>query len=61
MLDIWTEAVAILIASLCIVAVAIGVIVFRPAARRRRRHRKHTHRPKIDLLRPEEPKPDTDA
>lgn len=55
--DIWTETVAILLTSLGIAAVAILVLLFRPASRRRRRHKKHSHRPKIDLLRHEPPEP----
>jgi hypothetical protein len=50
MQDIWTETLAILIASLAIAALASVFILFRPAALRRRRHRRSSHRPKIDLL-----------
>jgi hypothetical protein len=53
MWDVWTEAVAILIVSLIIAAFAVAFILLRPAARRRRRHKRHSHRPKIDLLRHE--------
>jgi hypothetical protein len=63
MRDIWTEVVAILIVSLAIAAVTVGLILFRPAARRRRRHRRHSHRPKIDLFKHEgaESTPDANA
>jgi hypothetical protein len=50
MRDIWTDAVAILIASLVIVAFTLVLVRFRPAARRRRRHKRHVHRTKIDLF-----------
>jgi hypothetical protein len=53
MWDIWTDAVAILIASLVIVALTLTLIFFRPAARRQRRHRKRSRRPKIDLFKAE--------
>ena len=63
MRDIWTDAVAILIASLVIVAFTVALILFRPAARRRRRHKRHARRPKIDLLKhdPDEPLLGVDA
>ena len=64
MRDVWTEAVAILIVSLVIAAVAVGFILLRPSARRRRRHRRHSRRPKIDLFRQEtaaESTPETNA
>lgn len=63
MRDIWTETVAILVASLVICAFASAIILFRPAARRRRRHKRHTRQPRIDLLKhePAESAAPTDA
>jgi flagellar biosynthesis/type III secretory pathway M-ring protein FliF/YscJ len=52
-MDVWTDAVAILIASLVIAAFTVAIIIFRPAARRRRRHKRHARQPKIDLMRHE--------
>lgn len=53
MLDIWTEALTILVTCLVIAAFASAIIIFRPAARRRRRHKRHSRRPKIDLFKGE--------
>lgn len=53
MQDVIIEAFQIIGACLLVALVAIAVIVFRPAARRRRRHRKrHSQRPRIDLFQP---------
>ena len=60
-------ALAIIGVSLAIALAAIGIIVFRPGARKRRRHRRRSRRPKIDLFgqpRQElsaEPEPQPDA
>jgi len=63
MRDLWTETVSILVASMLIAVFASALILFRPAARRRRRHKRHTRQPKIDLFRdePTRPAPGTDA
>ncbi|HLL32079.1 MAG TPA: hypothetical protein VK403_13905 [Allosphingosinicella sp.] len=52
MQDIMTETLAILVTCLVIAALATGIVMFRPAARRRRRHKRHSRRPKIDLFKP---------
>ncbi len=43
------DVLAILGACLVIAAVSF-IILFRPSARRRRRHKRHSRRPKIDLF-----------
>ena len=53
MLDVWTDALAIVIASLAVVAVTLAFVLLRPLARRRRRHKRHSHRSKIDLFKQE--------
>lgn len=44
------SALAIIGVSLAIALAAITLVVFRPSARRRRRHKRRSHRPKIDLF-----------
>ena len=51
MQDFMSDALAILGACIVIAALAIAMVVFRPTARRRRRHKRHSGRPKIDLFR----------
>jgi hypothetical protein len=47
---------------LAIALTAIALIVFGPKARRRRRHRRHTKRPRIDLFaQPRDPPAESDA
>jgi hypothetical protein len=57
------DALTVLIVCLIIAAVTIGLVVLRPWKRRHRHRRRHSRRPKIDLLRAEaaEPAPKTDA
>ncbi len=57
MQDILTDTLAIVLVSLVITALAGGFVLFRPAARRRRRHKRHSTRPKIDLFKPAHPEP----
>ena len=52
MQDIMTDTLAILLVSLVITALAGALVLFRPSARRRRRHKKHSRRPRIDLFEP---------
>ncbi|HYJ83609.1 MAG TPA: hypothetical protein VEW26_12310 [Allosphingosinicella sp.] len=55
MQDILTDTLAIVVACLVITALAGLLVLFRPVARRRRRQRRHSHRPRIDLLKPAPP------
>jgi hypothetical protein len=50
MQDYMADMLAILGACIAIAGLAIALMVFRPAARRRRRHKRHSSRPKIDLF-----------
>lgn len=52
MQDILTDTLAIVLACLVITAFAGTLVLFRPSARRRRRHKRHTRRPRIDLFEP---------
>ncbi|MGZ8285923.1 MAG: hypothetical protein ACXW27_12120 [Allosphingosinicella sp.] len=63
MADIMGDAFAILGACLVIAALATILILFRPSARRRRRHKRHSRRPKIDLFKaaPKDPAANLDA
>ena len=63
MQDIMTDTLVILITCLVIAAFATALVMFRPAARRRRRHKRHSRRPKIDLFEPVKagPAPEPDA
>ncbi|HYD38761.1 MAG TPA: hypothetical protein VEA60_14175 [Allosphingosinicella sp.] len=57
------SAVSIIGVSLVIALIAGALIAFRPSARRRRRHKKRTRRPRIDLFAPRAgaSPPETDA
>lgn len=59
MLDMITDALAIIGVSLAIALVAVALVVFRPSARRRRRHKRRSRRSRIDLFAP--PPQDTPA
>ena len=52
MQDILTDTLVIVLTCLFITAVAGLLVLFRPAARRRRRHKRHSKRPRIDLFQP---------
>lgn len=52
MQDIMTEALTILITCLVIAALASLLVIFRPSARRRRRHKRRSPRSRIDLFAP---------
>ncbi|HEU0133442.1 MAG TPA: hypothetical protein VFR28_01345 [Allosphingosinicella sp.] len=52
MQDVMTDTLAILGACLVVAILALAIVLFRPAARRRRRHKRHSTRPKIDLFQP---------
>ena len=55
-------ALAIVGTCLVIALAAVALFVFRPNARRRRRHRRHSKRPRIDLFAPpREPPAESDA
>ena len=43
---------AIIAAGLLVATIAVVLVVFRPTARRRRRHKRHSQRPRIDLFKP---------
>jgi len=53
--DILTDTAAIVAACLGVAAVAGAFVLFRPAARRRRRHKRHPRRARIDLFQPVHP------
>ena len=55
MQDLLTDTLAIVTACLVITAFAGLLVLFRPAARRRRRHKRHSKRPRIDLFKPTHP------
>ena len=55
MQDILTDTLAIVLTCLVITALAAGLVLFRPAARRRRRHKRHSNRSRIDLFKPAHP------
>ena len=57
MQDFWTDTLAIIGTCLLITAVAAGLVLFRPTARRRRRHKRHSHRQRIDLFKPTHSEP----
>jgi hypothetical protein len=44
------DALTVVAACLVVVVLALVFIVFRPAKRRHRRRKGHSHRPKIDLF-----------
>lgn len=55
MQDILTDTLAIVLTCLVITAFAAALVLFRPTARRRRRHKKHSRRSRIDLFKPAHP------
>ena len=46
------DLIAIFVASLVIAGAAFALVLLRPAARRRRRHKRHARRNRIDLCVP---------
>ena len=52
MQDILTDTLAIVLACMVITASAGALVIFRPSARRRRRQKRHSTRPRIDLFKP---------
>lgn len=62
MQDLIIGALTIIGTCLFIALAAVALIVFRPTARRRRRHRRHSKRPRIDLFaQPHGPPAEPDA
>jgi len=57
MQDILSDSLAIVMVCLVITALAGAFVLFRPAARRRRRHKRHSTQPKIDLFKPAHSEP----
>ncbi|HET9639977.1 MAG TPA: hypothetical protein VFP12_12305 [Allosphingosinicella sp.] len=55
MQDILTDTLAIALTCMVITGLAGALVLFRPAARRRRRHKRHSRRPRIDLFTPTHP------
>lgn len=56
MQDFLSDSLAIVVACLFMTALVAGLVIFRPGERRRRRHRRHAARKRIDLFAP--PRPD---
>ena len=55
------SALEIIGACLVIALAAIGLVMFRPGARRRRRHRRRAQRTRIDLFAPPRNAPSADS
>jgi hypothetical protein len=55
------SALTIVGTCLAIALAALANFVLRPGARRRRRHRRHSKRPRIDLFVPRDPPAEPDA
>jgi len=52
-----SDTLAIVLACMVITAFAGALVVFRPSARRRRRHKRHSTRSRIDLFKPAHSEP----
>lgn len=62
MQDLVINALVIVGTCLFIALAAVALFVFRPKARRRRRHKRHSKRPRIDLFAPpRDPPAESDA
>ncbi|HYW16699.1 MAG TPA: hypothetical protein VE891_11190 [Allosphingosinicella sp.] len=57
MQSIINDAVTVIVVCLAIAVVVSALVVFRPWKRRQRQRRRHSRRPKIDLLGSKAPEP----